>query len=124
VSSPRIPYPYLNNVLEQDHRFVTKRMAASLWFRSVGGPFRTIAGYEAMNMVRKRAGPMAGDGHLRDPVLQEAIKEPGPKSVATIDITSKATEKMSARTVATDPSMADRIALASSMRPIVSQAGM
>jgi transposase-like protein len=30
--------PYLNNVLEQDHRFVKKRMAASLWFRSVDGP--------------------------------------------------------------------------------------
>jgi len=27
------PCPYLNNVLEQDHRFVKKRIAASLWFR-------------------------------------------------------------------------------------------
>jgi transposase-like protein len=47
------PCPYLNNVLEQDHRFVKKRMAASLWFRSVGGALCTIAGYEAMNMIRK-----------------------------------------------------------------------
>jgi IS6 family transposase len=45
--------PYLNNVLEQDHRFVRKRIAASLWFRSVEGALRTIAGYEAMNMIRK-----------------------------------------------------------------------
>src|SRR5437762_14117368 len=30
------PCPYLNNVLEQDHRFVKKRVAAGLWFRSVG----------------------------------------------------------------------------------------
>jgi transposase, IS6 family len=44
--------PYLNNVLEQDHRFVRKRIAA-LWFRSVEGALRTIAGYEAMNMIRK-----------------------------------------------------------------------
>ena len=44
---------YLNNVLEQDHRFVKKRIAASLWFRSVDGALRTIAGYEAMNMIRK-----------------------------------------------------------------------
>ena len=30
-----------------------KRIAASLWFRSVDGALRTIAGYEAMNMIRK-----------------------------------------------------------------------
>src|SRR5439155_11075883 len=47
------PSPYLNNVLEQDHRFIKKRIAASLWFRSVGGALRTIEGYEAMNMIRK-----------------------------------------------------------------------
>ena len=47
------PAPDLNNVLEQDHRFVKKRIAASLWFRSVDGALRTIKGYEAMNMIRK-----------------------------------------------------------------------
>jgi transposase, IS6 family len=47
------PSPYLNNVLEQDHRFIKKRIAASLWFRSIGGALNTIAGYEAMNMIRK-----------------------------------------------------------------------
>lgn len=47
------PCPYLNNVLEQDHRFIKKRIAASLWFRSVDGALRTIEGYEAMNMIRK-----------------------------------------------------------------------
>src|SRR5215472_2277995 len=47
------PCPYLNNVLEQDHRFLKRRMAASLWFRSVDGAIRTIAGYEAMNIIRK-----------------------------------------------------------------------
>lgn len=45
--------PYLNNVLEQDHRFVKKRIAASLWFRTGETAVRTIAGYEAMNMIRK-----------------------------------------------------------------------
>ena len=44
---------YLNNVLEQDHRFMKKRIAASLWFRSVDAALRTIQGYEAMNMIRK-----------------------------------------------------------------------
>jgi transposase-like protein len=47
------PCQYLNNVLEQDHRFVKKRIAVSLWFRSVDGALRTIQGYEAMNMIRK-----------------------------------------------------------------------
>jgi IS6 family transposase len=47
------PAPYLNNVLEQDHRFIKKRILASLWFRSVDGALRTIQGYEAMNMIRK-----------------------------------------------------------------------
>jgi len=45
--------PYLN-ILEKDHPFVKKRMISSQWFRSVDGALRTIAGYEAMNIVRKR----------------------------------------------------------------------
>lgn len=44
---------YLNNIIEQDHRFIKKRIAASLWFRSADGALRTIAGYEAMHIIRK-----------------------------------------------------------------------
>jgi transposase-like protein len=47
------PSPYLNNILEQDHRFIKKRITASLWFRSVEGALRTIEGYEAMHVIRK-----------------------------------------------------------------------
>ena len=47
------PSPYMNNIIEQDHRFIKKRIVASLWFRSVEGALNTIDGYEAMNMVRK-----------------------------------------------------------------------
>jgi transposase-like protein len=47
------PAPYLNNIIEQDHRFIKKRIAASLWFRSVDGALSTIEGYEAMHMIRK-----------------------------------------------------------------------
>src|SRR5579871_6374696 len=47
------PTPYLNNIIAQDHRFIKKRIAASLCFRSVGGALNTIAGYEAMHMIRK-----------------------------------------------------------------------
>ena len=45
--------PYLNNIVEQDHRFIKKRITASLGFRSVEGACRTIAGYEAMHAIRK-----------------------------------------------------------------------
>jgi transposase-like protein len=45
--------PYLNNVVEQDHRFIKKRVAADLGFRSVVGAMNTIDGYEAMHMIRK-----------------------------------------------------------------------
>ena len=47
------PSPYLNNIIEQDHRFIKKRITASLGFRSVEGAWRTIEGYEAMHMIRK-----------------------------------------------------------------------
>jgi hypothetical protein len=43
----------MNNLVEQDHRFVKKRVVASQWFRSVDGALNTIAGYEAMNIIRK-----------------------------------------------------------------------
>ena len=43
----------MNNIIEQEHRFIKKRIVASLWFRSVEGALNTIDGYEAMNMVRK-----------------------------------------------------------------------
>jgi IS6 family transposase len=45
--------PYLNNVLEQDHRFIKKRVTASLGFRSAEGACQTIEGYEAMHAIRK-----------------------------------------------------------------------
>ena len=44
---------YMNNIVEQDHRFIKKRIVASLWFRSISEALRTIAGYEAMHMIRK-----------------------------------------------------------------------
>jgi hypothetical protein len=34
-------------------RFIKKRIAASLWFRSAEGASRTIDGYEAMHLIRK-----------------------------------------------------------------------
>ena len=45
--------PYLNNIVEQDHRSIKRRVNASLGFRSFHGAQRTIQGYEAMHMIRK-----------------------------------------------------------------------
>jgi IS6 family transposase len=42
------------NVLEQDHRAIKRRISASQHFRSFWGAWRTIAGYEAIHMIRKR----------------------------------------------------------------------
>jgi transposase-like protein len=44
---------YLNNVLEQDHRAIKRRVRASQHFRSFWAGWRTIAGYEAIQMIRK-----------------------------------------------------------------------
>jgi transposase-like protein len=57
----------LNNIIEQDDRFIKKRITASLGFRSTEGARRTIEGYEAMHAIRK--------GQLRwvdkgDPIAQ------------------------------------------------------
>ena len=47
------PVQYLNNVLEQDHRAIKRRIDASQHFRSFWGAWCTIAGYEAIHMIRK-----------------------------------------------------------------------
>jgi transposase, IS6 family len=44
---------YLNNVVEQDHRFVKKKVRASQCFKSFHTAERTLEGIEAMNMMRK-----------------------------------------------------------------------
>src|SRR5262249_23766589 len=59
--------PYLNNIIEQDHRFIKKRITANLGFRSVEGACRTIEGYEAMHAIRKGQVRWVAKG---DPVAQ------------------------------------------------------
>ena len=44
---------YLNNVIEQDHRFVKKKVRASQCFKRFHTAERTLEGIEAMNMIRK-----------------------------------------------------------------------
>jgi transposase, IS6 family len=44
---------YLNNIIEQDNRFIKKRARACLGYRSFDTAERTLQGVEAMNMIRK-----------------------------------------------------------------------
>lgn len=44
---------YLNNVIEQDHRFIKKKVRAAQCFKRVHAAERTLEGIEAMNMIRK-----------------------------------------------------------------------
>jgi transposase-like protein len=44
---------YLNNVIEQDHRFIKKKVRASQCFKSFHAAERTLEGIESINMIRK-----------------------------------------------------------------------
>jgi transposase-like protein len=47
------PVQYLNNLLEQDHRGIKRRVNAKQGFREFQAARRTIQGYEAVHMIRK-----------------------------------------------------------------------
>ncbi len=44
---------YLNNVIEQDHRFIKKKVRAAQCFKRFQTTERTLEGVEAINMMRK-----------------------------------------------------------------------
>jgi transposase-like protein len=44
---------YLNNLVEQDHRFIKRLTKPGLGFGSFNTARRTLKGFEAMNMIRK-----------------------------------------------------------------------
>ena len=47
------PVQYVNNIVEQDHRAVKRRVKAKQGFREFQTARRTIQGYEAIHMIRK-----------------------------------------------------------------------
>ena len=47
------PVQYLDNILEQDHRAIKRRVKAKQGFRESHAARRTIQGSEAMHMIRK-----------------------------------------------------------------------
>src|SRR5437764_3946847 len=44
---------YLNNLIEQDHRFIKRLVKPGMGFFSTATAWRTLQGYEIMNMRRK-----------------------------------------------------------------------
>ncbi len=44
---------YLNNLVEQDHRFIKRLVKLGMGFFSFETAWRTLHGYEVMNMIRK-----------------------------------------------------------------------
>ncbi len=47
------PVKYLNNIVEQDHRFIKRLVNPGMGFGSFNTARRTLSGYETMNMIRK-----------------------------------------------------------------------
>ena len=44
---------HLNNIIEQDHRFIKRKIKLMLGFGSFGSVVKTICGIEIMHMIRK-----------------------------------------------------------------------
>lgn len=44
---------YLNNIIEQDHRFIKKKINQMLGFHSYESAVKTICGIEITHMIRK-----------------------------------------------------------------------
>ena len=55
---------YLNNVVEQDHRFIKKVVNPGLGFFSFHTSWRALRGYEAMHMIRKGQVEGVGKGEV------------------------------------------------------------
>ncbi len=55
---------YLNNIVEQDHRFIKKVVNPGLGFFSFHTAWRALRGYEAMHMIRKGQVEGVGKGEV------------------------------------------------------------
>ena len=61
----RRPSQYMNNIVEQDHRFIKRRAKPGLGFFSYPTAWRTLRGYETMHMIRKGQAAGADKGNIR-----------------------------------------------------------
>lgn len=46
-------WKYLNNVIEQDHRFIKRKICQMLGFKTFKSTVKTIAGIKIMHMIKK-----------------------------------------------------------------------
>jgi transposase, IS6 family len=58
---------YLNNLVEQDHRFIKRLVKPGMGFFSFETAWRTLHGYETMNMLRK--------GQIRGAEKRDSMKQ-------------------------------------------------
>ena len=61
----RRPSQYMNNIIEQDHRLLKRKIKPGLGFSSYPTAWRTIRGYEAMHMIRKGQVVGADKGNIQ-----------------------------------------------------------
>jgi transposase, IS6 family len=59
---------YLNNVIEQDHRFIKRVTKPGMGFFSLETAWRTLQGFEVMNMIRKGQVQGGAKGDVRGQV--------------------------------------------------------
>lgn len=66
---------YLNNMIEQDHRFMKRRVNPGLGFGTFATAQRTIQGYEVMHMLRKGqlGGLTKGDVFTQNRVINQLV---------------------------------------------------
>lgn len=55
---------YLNNIVEQDHRFIKWRIQNGLGFKSFESARRTLCGIEVVHMLRKNQMVRTGDNYV------------------------------------------------------------
>jgi len=60
---------YLNNIVEQDHRFIKRLVKPGMGFFSFETAGRTLQGYEIMNMIRKGQVRGVGKGDITGQVF-------------------------------------------------------
>ena len=61
---------YLNNMIEQDHRFIKKRTRPMLGFKSFNGVRQTIKGIEILHMIRK--GQLKNDNQINKTTFKKS----------------------------------------------------
>ena len=60
---------YLNNVVEQDHRYMKRLVKLGMGFFSFETAWRTLQGFEVMNMIRKGQMHGVGKGNILNQVM-------------------------------------------------------